>query len=1240
MNGEKGPSGLKIDALKEMCLETTLVAGGRGEAVVVIGEDPAHRALAERVVARIGERTGAQLPVVKAGGVEAGPLREQHVIALGNMADNAFIRWLYGQWWAVEDRCYPGAGGYALRTLHNLLGNGKNAVLVGASDGAGLERAASRFLALMPEGKSLTLGRLMEIELGPGFDHPIGHGEYHQGTVDSRPAAGWLQERRDHYIWQATQPHASAATAGGFLVAQAGLNGLMYHRTGHTAYAEAVREAVDAHRLMDVQGDMAHFNLWWLAVIWDLIEESPVFSDEDRLRITRHLLWIMDSREGAYYPFFRHGLTHRMMRQNHQTLVALAAWFGGRYFSTHYGMPEAREWMEASGEIFKGTMGSFKPVEDANAYQWTTLDHLLTYSLASGDMTYVENGNCRRSLDQAVFYCNNRGALPAFGDTSSALGGYPTNFLVKAGHVLQDGRAAFLLRLRGRRERLVRGFEKHFDDGLAPVEPSEMTGVTSLEVAQGFYEWAKDPQARQREVKPLNLPREQAFDTICFREGFGRDDQYLMLHGISYGNHGHEDGNTLVEFSANDRIFLVDASYTEGPTLKHHNGVTAVRDGNAWVLPALCRLDDLANLERVGMSRTSMEGAWGARWVRNMVWFKGLYFVAVDEVEATAAGSFALECHWRCLGRPELNGGRLEAVQRDAESGREDRFVLEGVGGDRVSLERDWENFGHWWHDYPYSDDYVNILHQSANREMAAGDRHTFIHLFYATNAEKPVDARMRRVGASAALVDGSGGRALVGTGGADSAFEVGPFSGSAAIYAVGEGWFALCGGTSLRCGEMVFESDTPVSIEFDVKRGQGRVVASGPVTLGLCGETLRLTAGEHTVRVGAGAVSLSLDEVAHFPEWQEARAKKAQGVSAPEVRTAWSRDLDSGVRCLASRGQGVVAGTEDGRVVALDEQGEVDWTFQAEDAVLSVCAADAHGAVAAGSNDRYLYLLGEGGTPRWSHRFEIFKGGYQRYARYSAVEQVKVADLRGKGQADILAAVSDRQLHCFDADGHERWSFMIYGIFQPLCVADVNGDGRIEVIGGPGRITCNGTCYVLDPDGKEIASNVLDAWASMMPGCDVHVDGEGGHLIACGTTRSHVYALRLNGDRLETLWRQRVGDEVHAVATADVDGDGRPEVAAGSGCFYLYLFDAEGTERWRRNLGAPVRKVLAADVNGDGHPEIVAGCEDGRVWIFDGEGRSVGVHRTEAKIHALVSDGRGHLLVGTSDGRLSVLCL
>jgi hypothetical protein len=640
-----------------------------------------------------------------------------------------------------------------------------------------------------------------------------------------------------------------------------------------------------------------------------------------------------------------------------------------------------------------------------------------------------------------------------------------------------------------------------------------------------------------------------------------------------------------------------------------------------------------------------MEGEWGARWTRNIVWLVGRLFVVIDEVEATRAGAFAIQCNWRSLGTPKLEGGRLEAVQRDPDSGREDRFVLENAGDDRISLERDWISFGHWWKNYSYSDDYVNILSESANREMAEGDRHTFANLFYATNETKPVEARMRRVGESAVLIEGSEGTILVGSGGQDGTFSAGPISGKAQVYAVGEGWFALLAGTSLRGEQGIFESEAPVSIGLDIASGEGTTEAADAGQITLCGQERAVPEGEQGFSgVSSAGVSLDLDAVLQLQDWKAAPAGDARAPSAPALRSMQSHDLGSAVRCVAPRGDGIVVGTDDGRVVALEPDGKTAWTFRAEDAVLSVCAAgqdgDSEAPVAVGSNDRHLYLVDDGGAARWSHEFELFTGGWAWYTRNSSVELVKAADLRGTGQPDILAAVTDRQLHCFDADGTERWTYYIYGIFEPFCMADVNGDGLPEVIGGPGRISCGGTCYVLDADGKEIASNGLDGWPSMMPGCDVYLYPNGGHLIACGTTQSKVHALRLEENRLEPLWSYEVGEEVHAILAKDLDGSGKPAVVAGSDCFYAYLFGEDGTERWRRNLQAPVRRLLAVDVNQDGCPEIVAGCDDGSVWVLDGEGNTLGVHRTEAKLHGLASDGEGRLLLGSSDGKLTVLGL
>ena len=88
---------------RDCCLETALTADGEAKVVVVIGSDPAHAQAASEIVRHIEAASGARLAVVRDEERSAEELLGSHVIALGNMADNRFLRWLYHRWWAVED---------------------------------------------------------------------------------------------------------------------------------------------------------------------------------------------------------------------------------------------------------------------------------------------------------------------------------------------------------------------------------------------------------------------------------------------------------------------------------------------------------------------------------------------------------------------------------------------------------------------------------------------------------------------------------------------------------------------------------------------------------------------------------------------------------------------------------------------------------------------------------------------------------------------------------------------------------------------------------------------------------------------------------------------------------------------------------------------------------------------------------------------------------------------------------
>lgn len=113
-------------------------------------------------------------------------------------------------------------------------------------------------------------------------------------------------------------------------------------------------------------------------------------------------------------------------------------------------------------------------------------------------------------------------------------------------------------------------------------------------------------------------------------------------------------------------------------------------------------------------------------------------------------------------------------------------------------------------------------------------------------------------------------------------------------------------------------------------------------------------------------------------------------------------------------------------------------------------------------------------------------------------------------------------------------------------------------------------------------------------------------------------------------------------VTVADLDGDGQPEIIAGSDRLYA----------WRRTgqllPGFPVRgrnffasRPAVSDFDGDGCPEIVVGCDDDALYVFDAAGRllpgwprSTGGDVYSSPVLAdLDMDGRLEVVVGSDDG-------
>ncbi|HPI72321.1 MAG TPA: FG-GAP-like repeat-containing protein [bacterium] len=132
-----------------------------------------------------------------------------------------------------------------------------------------------------------------------------------------------------------------------------------------------------------------------------------------------------------------------------------------------------------------------------------------------------------------------------------------------------------------------------------------------------------------------------------------------------------------------------------------------------------------------------------------------------------------------------------------------------------------------------------------------------------------------------------------------------------------------------------------------------------------------------------------------------------------------------------------------------------------------------------------------------------------------------------------------------------------------------------------------------------------------------------------------------------QLLWNYSTGGPVTVVSPfPDVNGDGRPDLLAGSADSVVYCLSGGGSadmrEIWAcRTLGAITDVEAMGDVNGDGYPDAVAGSKDNIVYCISGkptdEGLELWQRADSATIHSVAAlgdvngDGIGDVVAGTA---------
>ena len=229
-----------------------------------------------------------------------------------------------------------------------------------------------------------------------------------------------------------------------------------------------------------------------------------------------------------------------------------------------------------------------------------------------------------------------------------------------------------------------------------------------------------------------------------------------------------------------------------------------------------------------------------------------------------------------------------------------------------------------------------------------------------------------------------------------------------------------------------------------------------------------------------------------------------------------------------------------------------------------------------------------------------IWQFGQPAHPNIKNSRGVTLADLDNDGIDEILYGIWNT-LYAFKGDGTILWSKQVSGtILLPPTVADLNGDGSLEIILNTGGVPTAGRVYLMDNNGDDLPAwplNFDNHWMINAPAV-ADLDGDGVLDIITGErvsgTQGFVHAIKMDGTSINANWPVEISaTPAFTPSIGDVNNDGSPNVVIAASSGGMYVFDNQGQVLpgfpvVDPNVKYSYQSPILADLNQDGYLEII----------------------------------------------------